>query len=138
MKKIILIGLVILSVLLFTEKINASELNLINILETEGPEMPDIDIGQGTQTCSELLGTGAVALIKLFITAVRIVAVIIAIVISMLNFIPPIMAGNPNGELQKALKKTVKLYIVLVIVVGFPNILNIIGQLFEFDLSCIV
>lgn len=98
---------------------------------------PDFDISEEPMTCEELLGS-AKHLIRLFIVAVRIAAVIIAIVISMLNFIPPIMNGNPDGELQKALKKTAKLYFILVIVVGFPNILNIIGQLFELDLSCVI
>ena len=140
MKKILLLILISLGIFLFTENVEASELKLdmINILANEGPEAPNIEIGQGTQSCSELLGPGAVALVKLFITGVRIAAVIIATVMAMINFISPIMNGNPDGELKKAFKKTVKLLVVLVIVVGFPNILSIIGKLFEFDLSCVV
>ena len=125
---------------MFLEQVNASELNmdLINVLAENGPEMPDIDIAGGTMSCSELLGKGGTSLIKLFITGVRIVAVIIAVVIAMLKFIPPIMNGNPDGELKKALKSTTKLLVVLAIVVSFPSILRLIGKLFSFDLSCIL
>lgn len=98
---------------------------------------PDLNISEDPMTCEELLGPGFTALVKLFIIAIRIIAVIIATVIAMMNFIPPIMNGNPDGELQKALKKTAKLLVVLVIVVGFPSILNLIGELFNFDLTCI-
>jgi hypothetical protein len=55
----------------------------------------------------------------------------------MSNFLPALMGNNPSGELQQAFKKTCRLFIVLVIVVSFPNILSLIGELFGFDLSCV-
>ena len=130
MKKIAIMVFMVLGVFLFVEKVNATELNLelINILAESGPEAPDLELDHSDMSCKELLGPGLTALVKLFITGVRIVAVIIATVIAMMNFIPPIMNGNPDGELQKALKKTSKLLVVLVIVVGFPSILNLIGN----------
>ena len=98
---------------------------------------PDLSIEENSMTCEEILGPGVTAIVSLFITGVRIAAVIAATVIAMINFIPPIMNGNPDGELKKAFNKTAKLFFILVIVVGFPSILSIIGKLFEFDLSCI-
>lgn len=98
---------------------------------------PNLDIGQNTMSCSELLGTGLTALIGTFIKAVKIAAVFIAVVMGMMNFLPVISGKAPEGELKKAFQKSIKLLIVLVIVVSFSDILDVIGKLFGFDLSCI-
>ena len=134
-KKIFLIILMVLGIFLFVENVNASELNLdlINILA----DAPNLDLDSGGTTCSELLGEGLVALVNLFITGVRIIAVIIAVVVAMANFLPAISGDNPDSALKAAFKKTTKLFVVLVIVVSFPDILKLIGSLFDFDLSCI-
>lgn len=138
-KKIFLIILMVLGIFLFVENVNASELNLdlINILADGGPDAPNLDLDSGGTTCSELLGEGLVALVNLFITGVRIIAVIIAVVVAMANFLPAISGDNPDSALKAAFKKTTKLFVVLVIVVSFPDILKLIGSLFDFDLSCI-
>lgn len=141
MKKIIILLLMAISIFLFIENVDASELNLdldlINILDTTEPQAPDLDVSKESQSCKELLGIGLTSIVQLFVKGVKIAAVIIAVVIGMWNFVPPIMSGNPDGELKKAFNKSIKLMIVLVIVVAFPELLNLIGKFFNLDLSCI-
>lgn len=140
MKKIIIILILMFGILSFAENIYASEFNsmdLINILAEGEIEAPNIEIGQGNMSCKQLLGIGMTALVKTFIRAIRIAAVIIAVVIAMSNFLPVISAKNPDADLKQAFQKTRKLLIALVFVVSFPNILSLIGNLFGFDLSCI-
>ena len=120
-----------------TRKIDLDLINILDTTDTTGPQAPDLDVSEESQSCKDLLGPGLTAIVQLFVKGVKIAAVIIAVVIGMWNFVPPIMSGNPDGELKKAFNKSIKLMIVLIIVVAFPELLNLIGKFFNFDLSCI-
>ena len=88
-------------------------------------------------TCEELMGKNLTKIFKFFISTVRIVGAIVAIVVGMLNFLPAVTSKDA-GELKKAAKKTVWLLVILAIILLLPSLARTIGKLFEFDISCLV
>lgn len=135
MKKILLMLLIIVSLFAFTNEINA-KVNIndtISILEVEAP---DFDIAGGSTSCSELLGSNLVLVVKFGMNAIRIIGVIVAIVKGMTSLLPAVNKGDA-GELNKALRKCIWIAVVLIIVVMFPTLARVIGKLFGFDTSCI-
>lgn len=111
--------------------INDSDNNLSNNNNNSGGM---IDISEEEMTCSELLGPNLTAIIKVLITAMRIIGMIIVIVNSALSLVPAI--NNPD-KLNSAKSKLISMGIVLVLVVLFPTLLRLIGNIFGYDLSCI-
>ena len=92
--------------------------------------------GTGSQTCRELLKPNLIKIIKLAMNTLRIVGAIIAIIKGMTLLIPPIINGEAD-KLKQAGRKCVKLGIVLLIIGVFPTIINFIGYVLKYDLSCI-
>ena len=95
------------------------------------------EIGGRAMTCEELMGKNLTKIFKFFISTVRIVGAIVAIVVGMLNFLPAVTIKDA-GELKKAAKKTVWLLVILAIILLLPSLARTIGKLFEFDISCLV
>ncbi len=99
---------------------------------------PTLDgFGNPKTPCSEVLGPTLTALVKEAIKWVRIAGAIIAIVNGMLKLIPAIMSKNAEA-LNKAIKTCITMAIILVFCVLFSWLLNLIGTLFKWDVSCIV
>lgn len=95
------------------------------------------EIGGRVMTCEELMGKNLTKIFKFFISTIRIVGAIVAIVVGMLNFLPAVTSKDA-GELKKAAKKTVWLLVILAIILLLPSLARTIGKLFEFDISCLV
>ncbi len=95
-----------------------------------------IDISDEKLTCDQLLKKNLVNVLHLFITALRIGGAIIAIVSGMLALVPAVASDNADA-LKKAGKKCVYLAIILVAIGIFPTIINVIGKIAGFDLSCL-
>ena len=89
------------------------------------------------QTCDELLGENLKNLIKAGIRIIQIAGAIIAIVNGMLALIPAVLAKDADG-LQKASKKLVSMAIILAALFLFPTLIKIIGNIFSFDITCIL
>ena len=99
---------------------------------------PTLDnFGDPETSCSEVLGETLTALVKEAIKWVRIAGAIIAIVNGMLKLIPAIMSKDAEA-LNKAIKTCITMAIILVFCVLFNWLLNFIGTLFKWDVSCIV
>ena len=99
---------------------------------------PTLDgFGDPKTPCSEVLGPTLTALVKEAIKWVRIAGAIIAIVNAMLKLIPAIMSKDAEA-LNKAIKTCITMAIILVFCVLFSWLLNLIGTLFKWDVSCIV
>ncbi len=97
---------------------------------------PTLPSGNLTE-CSEILGANLSAIIKVAITVIQIVAAIIAIVKGMMVLIPPILAKDADA-LKKAGSTLVKMAIILVIIFLFRPLLAFLGDLLDFDTSCIL
>ena len=93
--------------------------------------------GNTGDSCSAVLGTTFTALVKEVIKWVRIAGGIIAIVNGMLKLIPAIMSKDAEA-LSKAARTCVIMAIILVFCALFPWLLNLIGSIFKWDVSCIV
>lgn len=93
--------------------------------------------GNTGDSCSAVLGTTFSALVKEVIKWVRIAGGIIAIVNGMLKLIPAIMSKDAEA-LSKAARTCVIMAIILVFCALFPWLLNLIGSIFKWDVSCIV
>ena len=99
---------------------------------------PTLDgFGDPKTPCSDVLGPTLTALVKEAIKWVRIAGAIIAIVNAMLKLIPAIMSKDAEA-LNKAIKTCITMAIILVFCVLFSWLLNLIGTLFKWDVSCIV
>ncbi len=98
----------------------------------------DFKIPEGNiSTCKELMGENLSAIIKVAITVIQIVAAIIAIVKGMMVLIPPILAKDADA-LKKAGSTLAKMAIILVIIFLFKPLLTFLGDLLDFDTSCIL
>lgn len=135
MKKIVIIILMIVSIFAFTYEIKAST-NMLDTISTLEVETPEFDIASGSMSCSQLMGSNLLLVIKFSINAIRIIGVIAATVMGMTTFFKALNKGDA-GELNKALKKCVWLGMALIVVVMFPTLLKVIGKLFGFDISCL-
>ena len=87
--------------------------------------------------CKEILGENLAAIVKVSITILQIVAAIIAIVKGMMVLIPPILAKDADA-LKKAGSTLAKMAIVLVIIFLFKPLLTFLGDILDFDTSCIL
>ena len=133
MKKIIIMLLLIVSLFVFAYEVKAETNINNNVYEIEEPKF---DIDNSSTTCSELLGSNLVLVVKFGMNAIRIIGVIVAIVKGMTTLLPAVNKGDA-GELNKAIRKCIWIAVVLIIVVMFPTLARVIGKLFGFDTSCI-
>lgn len=97
---------------------------------------PNLNIGGGSTSCSELLGPGLTLVLKFAINAIRIVGVIFSIVMAMIKLLPAVSKGD-QSELQSAAKSCIWIAVVLIIIVMMPTLLRVIGKLFGLDTTCI-
>ncbi len=100
------------------------------------PNVPNLDFNQNND-CASILGTNLTKVVKGSIKVLQILGAIIAIVNGMIKLIPAIMSKDADG-LKKASKDLVMMAIILAIIFLFPTVLNLIGKIFKFDVSCIV
>ena len=107
-------------------------LSTISVYAVSTPVIPEGDL----HTCTDLLGTNLKAVVKTSITVLQIAAAIIAIIKGMMLLIPPIVAKDADA-LKKAGKILVNLAIVLIVIFLFKPVLAFIGNLLQFDSSCI-
>ena len=89
------------------------------------------------EDCASLLGENLTKIVKAGIRIIQIAAAIIAIVNGMIILIPAVMAKDADG-LKAASKKLVLMAIILAVVFLFPTFLRLIGNIFKFDITCIV
>ena len=101
--------------------------------EIKDPEIPEGNIS----SCSELLGSNLTAIVKVSITILQIAGAIIAIIKGMMILIPPILAKDADA-LKKVSKKLIAMAIILVVIFLFRPLLQFIGNILDFDTSCII
>ena len=119
------------------KKINKIILFLILVFSYTSVFADDITVPSGNlSTCGEILGDNLTALIRVAITIIQVAAAIIAIVKGMMILIPPIIAKDADS-LKKASKTLVSLAIVLVVIFLLRPLLSFMGNLLDFDTSCI-
>ena len=87
--------------------------------------------------CKDLLGPNLAAVVKTSFLILQIVGAIIAIVKGMMTLIPPILAKDAEA-LKKAGNVLTKMAIVLVIIFLLRPLLQFLGSILGFDVSCIV
>ncbi len=87
--------------------------------------------------CEELIGENMYKIVHFIITSLRIIGAIIAIVNGMISFIPALVAKDGEA-LKTAQKKCINMAIVLVLIILLPTLLTFIGNIFNYDLSCIL
>ncbi len=104
-------------------------------IRAEGIEVPTIPSGE-LSSCEEILGHDLAAIVKAGITIIQIVGAIIAIVKGMMVLIPPVLAKDADA-LKKASKTLVSLAIILIVIFLFRSILMFLGNILDFDTSCI-
>ncbi len=105
--------------------------SIVNALE-------DIDIPSGNLTaCNEILGTNLTTIVKTGVTVIQIFAAILAIIKGMITLIPPILEKDADA-LKKASKTLITMVIVLVVVFLVKPLISFIGNLLDFDISCVI
>lgn len=102
-----------------------------------GAETPNLNFNENTMTCTELLGSNMIKVIKAAITLIRIGATIATILIGMMNFLPALTKGDA-GAFNAAVKKSIWLAVILMLIILLPVLLRTIGNLFNWDLCGIV
>lgn len=95
------------------------------------PEMSGGVFGRGG-SCSQILGSNGVKILKGVITTIRILAPIVALINAMIILLPAVTSKDADA-LKKASSKCVKLAVVLAIVEIFPSVIKLIGALFGWD-----
>ncbi len=106
-------------------------LNVVSALE-------DVNVPSGNLTsCEEILGSNLTIVVKMGITVIQIAGAIIAVVKGMMTLIPPIIAKDADA-LKKASKTLITMAIVLVVIFLFKPLLRFLGNLLDFDTSCII
>ena len=108
----------------------------ISLNSISASEVPNLSFGSNGMSCIEIVGENLSKVIKSIFTILRIGGAIIAIVNGMIKLLPPLIEKDASA-LNKATKKCIRMAIVLAIIGIFPSIINFIGSIFKFDLSCI-
>jgi len=94
-------------------------------------------IGWGDELdCETVLGKNLEAVLKIAIVMLKIAGIIICLVKMMLTLIPPIVSKNTDA-LPQALKTCAILLGVCVAILLIDTLVNIIGNILGYDLSCI-
>ena len=109
---------------------------LADTLEGSDYKLDMSGFGPATTSCSQLAGPNVIKIIHGSVGALRIIAVIIAIANGMLLLIPAVVSKDADA-LKKSEKKLVVMAVVLAAIGIFPSFVGIIGNIFDFDLSCI-
>lgn len=99
--------------------------------------LPDMGFGESKTTCAELLGANLTKIVDAILVIIRIAGAVLAVVFGMLALVPAVVSKDQDA-LKKAGKKCVNMGIVLVLILLLPSLLVLIGNLFGYDLSCIV
>ncbi len=115
--------------------INITSLSAESDTGIETPE--NWKISEEDMTCEELLGSNLTKIVHLCVTVVKVIGAIGAILYGIIMFLPVIMVDDPK-ELNKALSKAVKMLIVLILILLLPSLIKIIGNIFDFDLTCLI
>ena len=149
MKKImVLFVLSLLAVLAFNLNVkaevndysyNSAKYNVKMAKEVSGfnPDMGQFNPGFGeSMSCKELLGSTLVKFLKTVRVAVQSIGVAIAIANGMMTFVPAITSKDASA-LNKAFEKFIKLLVILACLLLLPTLINFIGGLAGFDLSCL-
>ncbi len=95
-----------------------------------------LDFSDSKMSCKNLLGNNLYKVLHMFISAVRIAAAIIAIILIMLALIPAITSDDA-GALKKATTKSIYILVVLIIIELLPTLIGVIGKIAGFDLTCL-
>ena len=123
------------------KSVNDYEINKIAANEKDNKDDKDdksgIAISNEKMTCEEILGKNLTNLLKAAITTFQIAAAIFAIVKGMTILIPPITAKD-EGALKKAGGQLVTLAIVLAVAIIFRPLIGILGEILEWDVSCVI
>lgn len=136
MKKVLFVVLFLISTFIFIEEVNASEFSMLDSVVVLVEE-PKLDFYEGDISCSAMLGTNIVKVIKAALTLVRIGSSIAAILIGMMTFLPALTNGDAK-EFNAAIKKCIWLAIVLMLIILLPVLLRTTGNLFNWDLCGII
>lgn len=136
MKRVFTLLMIFISLFMFIDVIDASEISFIDSVSVLEVEEPEFDFYGGSMNCSELLGTGLTKILNFVIDAIRIIGVIVSLIMAMISLIPAVTKGD-QGELNKAIRKCIWIAVVLFIIALFPLLVRVVGNLFEFDTSCI-
>ena len=102
-------------------------------------KIPDIGGGTGfgsTANCKKIFGDAGYKIVNGLIRIIRILAPIVAILVSMITLIPAVTAKD-EVKVKAATKKCVTIGIVLLVIEVIPYIVRLIGVILAFDLSCI-
>ena len=103
-----------------------------------GIETPDgWKISDNDMTCEEILGSNLTKIVHLGVTIVKVVAAIATILYGIIMFLPAVMNDDPK-ELNQSLNNAVKMIIILILILLLPTIIKVIGNIFDFDLSCLM
>ena len=97
---------------------------------------PGMGFGSSGESCVSWVGATLSKVIKAIFTIIRIIGAIIAIVNGMITLVPAVISKDADA-LKKASSKCVKLAVVLAIIGIFPSLINFLGTIFKFDLSCL-
>ena len=123
------------------KSVNDYEISEIAANEKDNKDNKDdksgIAISNEKMTCEEILGKNLTNLLKAAITTFQIAAAIFAIVKGMTILIPPITAKD-EGALKKAGGQLVTLAIVLAVAIIFRPLIGILGEILEWDVSCVI
>ena len=88
-------------------------------------------------TCEELLGSNLTKVVNVGITLIRIVGALAMIIFGITAYIPAVSGDNPE-LLKKANSKAIKMGIILILIILLPSLVKIIGNIFDFDVSCLM
>ena len=104
----------------------------------DSPSTPDgWKISDEDMTCEELLGTNLTKVVNVGITLIRVVGALAMIIFGITAYIPAVSGDNPE-LLKKANSKAIKMGIILILIILLPSLVKIIGNIFDFDLSCLM
>lgn len=102
-------------------------------------DTPDntLEISTQSMNCKELLGNNLTLVLNAAIKLIRIVGAALATLLASVTLFKAIGSDNKDA-LKKAGNTCVKMGIVLIVIGLFPTLIRFIGNLFEFDISCIL
>ncbi len=104
----------------------------------DSPNVPDgWNISDEEMTCEELLGSNLTKIVNVGVTAIRVIGALATIIFGIVAYIPAVSGDNPE-LLKKANSKAIKLGIILIFILLLPSLVKIIGNVFDFDLTCLM
>lgn len=102
------------------------------------PDSPDgWKIFEEDMTCEELLGSNLTKVVNVGVTAVRVIGALAMIIFGITAYIPAVSGDDPE-MLKKANSKAIKMGIVLIVILLLPSLVKVIGNIFDFDLTCLI